>query len=458
MSNPASAVYDILVLGAGISGLVVARQSALAGCSVLLVEKSKQVGGVIHTEQVDGFLLENGPNSFVSHPPRVMDFLLEVGLKEQTMQTPMRENDRYIWHGGKLRKVPGSPPQLLFSDCLPATAKMRAIAGLFKHFDSPVDDISLGEFFRSVLGDVAVERLLKPALSGIYAANADRVSLQATLPRIFQAVQQEQKMVRAMKRLKSDGPRPAPKNMVSFQKGLQELPEAVAEDFQKRGGSLRLGADCELVGNEDGVWRVRVDQKEVLARKIVCTVSAPNAAQLLKEQWPDASNELEQLPYAALSIIHIGADEQQFREQRQGFGFLSVRDQQVDALGMIWSDRIFSNRAPQGKRLLTGIYGGEIQPEAAQWSDEELLSRVRKDLKRSMGFDDGAFELCHIKRHSHALPIFNVGHMDKIESIEKKTPERFTFFANYTGGISLADRIVRGIDLAEKLVKEEREK
>ena len=54
---------DVVVIGAGISGLVCAYRLKTLGVDVLLIEKSDRVGGVIQSERIDGFLIERGPNS-----------------------------------------------------------------------------------------------------------------------------------------------------------------------------------------------------------------------------------------------------------------------------------------------------------------------------------------------------------------------------------------------------------
>lgn len=52
--------HDVIVLGAGLAGLVAARHLTASGIDVAVLEAGDRVGGRVRTDQVDGFLLDRG--------------------------------------------------------------------------------------------------------------------------------------------------------------------------------------------------------------------------------------------------------------------------------------------------------------------------------------------------------------------------------------------------------------
>lgn len=447
--------FDCLIIGAGIGGLAAAWELARAGRRVIVLESKPQVAGVIGSEVVDGFLLEQGPNSFTSFPPDIMELLDQVGLRERTIERPMREHDRFIWRDGGLRKVPGQA--LRFGE------KVRAFAGLVKYVPPPKGDLTVGEYFRQRVGDAVVDNMLRPFLAGVYAADADRVSFEATLPKIFEMVHGQgilgvpvaRRVVQMMSRARQDrkaGKKEIGKSLVSFPDGLREMPEAMARAIEERGGIVRAGVK-PLLRREEGQWLVEMGDGVAEAPRVVLATEAWSAAELLAPHAPEAARILDDIPYAPLLVVHAGLRAEQLAEQRNGFGFLSVDGHGVRMLGMIWSEKIFDNRAPAGHRLLTCFYGGEKDPEAMTWDDEQLRAQFLADLKTTMRFAGGDFALLRFTRWERALPIFRVGHARVVEQLRAALPPGIELLGNYLGDVSVPNRVVAAKALAAKIME-----
>ncbi|MBI5154198.1 protoporphyrinogen oxidase [Candidatus Poribacteria bacterium] len=446
--------YDCVVIGGGVSGLTAAYRLAKRGCRTLLAERAEHCGGVITTEHRDGFILEKGPNSFSSVPGAIMEMLEEIGLRERAMLLPMKEHDRFIWYRGALRLVPISPGGLFTTDILTLGEKWRAVRGVFQKFPPPEGDVTLGAFFRERVGDAVVERMLKPFMAGVYAADADRVSFEATLGKFFRAVQQHPSIVKAGKSLRKPGePRPR-RCLVSFPDGLREFPAAMTAALEKAGGAIRTHVRAVLRPGGGEPWTLDLhsgtDSVETIeARALIVAASSDAAAELLRSAAPGAADAFDAVPYAALRVIHVGLREDQLTESRNGFGFLSVAGQGIRMLGMIWSDRLYRNRAPEGHRLLTCFYGGEKDPEVNDWPDELLTRQLATDLKTVMGFKGGDFRLLQVTSWKRALPVFHLGHMTRMGAALKQLPPGIEMMGNYLGGVSIPDRVAQARELAE---------
>ncbi|MGI8904899.1 MAG: protoporphyrinogen oxidase [Candidatus Sumerlaeaceae bacterium] len=452
--------FQVVVVGAGISGLVCAYRLAGGGMRTALVESSHNVGGVIRTGEVDGFLLEYGPNSFSSSPD-ALALLEELGLLDEAEIQPIAKHDRYIWRRGKLRRVPTGPAQLITSRLLSFREKYDVLHGFVARFPAPSADMELGAFCRQRVGDGAVDVLVKPGIAGIFAADADRISLEATLPEIFPTLCRTERLidaVRAIKAVKAAATNngAVPRSLVSFRGGLAALSEKLRESFVAAGGALLLNnkvTGLRATATEDTGWNLMLgNESSIECEQLVLTQPSSACAALLRDVSSSATEIIQATAYAPVVVVHVGLRSGQLRESRSGFGFLTVRNEGVRALGMIWSDRIFSGRAPAGHRLLTCFYGGDIDPDAVRLDDAALRAQVLADLKTTMGLRDDSTVLFQVTRLPQAIPIFRVGHVARMKHAAQALPDTIKLLGNYTGGVSIPDCIVRGNDAARQLL------
>lgn len=442
-----------LVIGAGISGLTAAFNLARSGRQVILVDSAERVGGVMRSENHGGYLIERGPNSFSSFPSAIVTLIHDVGLDDRVLMRPMARFDRYIWKAGRLRKVPTSPASFVTSDCLSVGEKLTMFAGLFAKGPIPADDLTLSSYFRPRIGNAAVDSLLKPFLAGVYASDADRVSFESTFPRLFKPALTEPSLVRVMKAMRRNGTdaSPVPRSLISFPGGVSEFPEAIAAKLRAHGGSIRLGVRGRLrTDGSEFQYQLEGSGEIIDAARVLCTAPADEAATILAGIAPAASDWLRSIEYAPLTVAYVGLREDQLTETRNGFGFLTVRGHDVRMLGMIWSDRIFPNRAPDGHRLLTCFYGGEIDPEACSWDEARIRQELQKDLKSTMGWRGGEFPFLEMQRWARALPIFRVGHMKRAQAVIDRLPDGLSLQANYLGGVSVPDRVRLATEWADQ--------
>lgn len=461
---------DVVILGAGISGLTLAHSLARLGRRVLLAEASGRTGGVVHSEMVDGYLLERGPNSFTSSP--IVDELLsEIGLRKRAIRRPLRDYDRYVYKGGRLRRVPTGPLELLRTDCLTTTGKLRLLFGLFGVHAPPRGDLSLGEYFRPRIGNEAVDTLLRPFIAGVYAADADRLSFEAALPRLYKPATEHPLLAAAIRAMIRERRASAPpkkagagtrKSLVSFPNGLEEFTTRLTKVVRKKGIQLELNRTFTITGREGEVWTLKDNEGHVIrSRRVVLALPAGQTADALAVIAPKASEALHDIQYARLTVVHAGVSAWDVRARERGFGFLNAQlpdewkgnpSARVRALGMIWSDQLFPGRAPTGMRLYTCFYGGEKDPGGNDLDDETLQDQLHHDMRTVLRLRPGTGpSFTEITRWERALPIFAVGQAAALEKALDEVPRGIDLLSNFRGGISIPDRIARARELAESL-------
>src|SRR6185369_16980665 len=260
---------------------------------VTILEASSRLGGTIQTEFRDGFLLERGPDSFISEKPHAIDLAKRLGLESQLIQTNEECRRSFIVRDGRLRAVPEgfqlmAPSRMwpfITSDIFSLTGKMRMAADLFlprKSTNGSTDE-SLASFVRRRLGEEALARMAQPMVGGIYTADPETLSLRATLPRFLDMEQKHRSLILAMLRQgheQKSGTSGARYSLfVSFERGMQVLTEKLTQikaDFRMGTRAQKLTFDHE--------WRISTDKDEVLEADAVClAVPAYVAAALLSD-------------------------------------------------------------------------------------------------------------------------------------------------------------------------------
>lgn len=384
-----------------------------------------------------------------------MDLVKELELEDELLSQPMARHDRYVWYNRRLHRVPTGLAAMATTGLLSPMEKLRMAYGLVKSMPDLSGDSSLGAFFRFCLGDAAVDRLLKPFVAGVYAADPDQLSFEATFPRLYHPVRNQRRLISAVKAMAAAAPSTGPRSLVSFRSGMEVFPERLAAKLKAAGVTLLTGVhptDLSVVPG-DG-YKVRlVSGDSMTADAVVLATPAPSAAELVKTVNPEASKTLRGISQTSLNVVHVGVPEEAVKNHDSGFGFLTTEDSKVRMLGSIWSDRIFPGRAPSGYRLFTCFYGGQRDPDALEWDNEHLLKQVRHDLSATMGLAaDTQFSLANVTRWHPALPLFEIGHSQTMRQLRETLPSGLELLGNYVDGVSIPDRVDAGNSCAARLM------
>ncbi|HKP13173.1 MAG TPA: protoporphyrinogen oxidase [Blastocatellia bacterium] len=459
---------QVVVIGAGIAGLVCAYRLKSLGADVLLVETSGRVGGVMQTEAVDGYLIERGPNSSQG-TEELMALVEELGLTGELLEGDPKA-PAYVYFGGRLHPVPAGAGAFIKSKLLSTAGKLRILREPFIGRRAAGDEESILSFARRRIGREAAERMVAPFVSGIYAGDAEKISVQAAFPRLWnleltyggliRGTIAKAREARRAKRAASavlDKAAPTRRRLISFKRGMAALPQRLAA---KLGEDLMTGvAGCELRMADSAAALVTFSRSGVThqatADHVIVATPAKAAASILKPISSELSELLAGVYYPPLAILYLAYDAASVRTPLDGFGFLVAPSEGMNILGCVWNSSLFAGRAPQGKALLTTFVGGARRPEAARLPDAELVAAAHGELQAVLGIT-GEPTVVGITRWERAIPQYNIGHRDRVTRIEallKQTPG-LHLAGNYLHGVSTgdvikeADRVARDVHQA----------
>jgi oxygen-dependent protoporphyrinogen oxidase len=452
---------DVLVIGAGISGLTAAFRLARMGMRVQVVEREVRVGGVIGTECADGVLYERGPNSILETNPHIAELVSDLGLSSERLEVSALASRRYVVRKGTLLPLPTSPPALLKTPLFSFSSKLRVLREPFVAPAPAEREESVSQFVERRLGRELLDYAIEPFVAGVYAGNPDELSVKAAFPRLYALEQRYGSLIKgqvlgARERVRHGDKARNTARSFTFRHGMQALPEALARAI----GNVRTGAQATrirpagdrrlaaTVAHADGPY-------EVHAGAVVLAVPARAAAFLLRDIAADAADALDEMPYAPVASVALAYTRSDVAHPLDGFGFLAPRVEGRRVLGSLFSSSMFEARAPEGKVLLTTFVGGQRNPEIIGMSDEEIVHRVRDELAELAGVR-GKPCVCRVTRWREAIPQYTLGHLarvDRARTAEARLPGLY-LCGSYIGGVAVGDCIKSAIETAERIVRQ----
>ncbi|MBD2177818.1 protoporphyrinogen oxidase [Pseudanabaena sp. FACHB-1998] len=473
MTAPSSATnqpLDVLVVGAGISGLTIAHELAIAkNYSVMVAEAQDRVGGAITSAKNDeGYLWEEGPNSF-QPAPELLRLAVQVGLKDELVLADGKL-PRFVFLNGKLNELPMSPPKAIATQILNWGAKIRLALGAMG-FARPAmaGEESVDQFFSRLLGKQAVERLVAPFISGVYAGDPKQLSAQAAFSKIFCLENSyggllagailSAKERKAQKLQDPNIPKIKSGELGSFRQGIKMLPEAIATKLREQGTAIKQQWTLQSISKEGDIYTSIFDtplgEEVVQSRTVVLSTPAYVSAKLLKDHLPAASQALSEIFYPTVACVVLAYPKSEFIYDMKGFGNLIPRTQNIRTLGTIWSSSLFAGRAPEGWQLLLNFIGGTLDPALAKLSESEIVQAVHQDLKKTLLRVGTKVEPKAIAVHvwDKAIPQYAIGHLDRLATVERELQKSQGLYvsANFIGGVALGDCIKRGLQEANKI-------
>ena len=446
---------DVLIIGGGISGLSTAWWLAQSGLSVEVWESAERPGGKIQSQQQNGYLTEQAASMVMNFRPEVVDLIRQAGLEDKkSTRSSHSEQHRYLLHQGQLTPIPMKMAALLVSPIWTLRGKLRMLAEPFIPSGNSEDE-TVSEFISRRLGREVLDKAIEPFVAGTLAGNPDLASAAGTLPRLTGLERRYGSiaagiLVNKLLRRRTG----CVTETFSFQGGMSTLVETLA---QAPGIRLRTGYAVESVTKTKDGWSItaqtRTGQRSLRVPQLIISTPAPAAAALLKPLDSKLSAILKDIQYTPLAVVHLGLDSKAVNHSLDGTGFLTPRSAGAPFTGNLWMSSLFSNRAPEGKLLLSSYIGGSRMPEAFDWDDGQAVDRIMGALRPLLGIN-GDPEMVHIDRHQQALPLYNGSYMERERNISEHLQRLpgLHLEANYRGGVSVRDRIARGRSLAKQVL------
>jgi oxygen-dependent protoporphyrinogen oxidase len=447
---------DVLVIGAGVSGLTLAHALQKRGVDVAVVDAGEAPGGVIATRDRDGFLYETGANSALDTTPLIDRLLAEVGVLDERRDAGAVGSKRFIVRSGKLVALPTSPGAFLTTGAFTLGAKLRLLREPFVAPASAGTEESIADFVRRRLGSEFLDYAIDPFVSGIYAGDPERISVPAAFPRLHALEQKYGSLIRGQirgakeRKQRGEASKNAAKSF-SFARGMDTPARAMARRLARCEAGVRV---TSVARGPDGFaveGLRRGERVRYAARSVVVSTAAHAAAPLFGASAPALTRALAAIEYAPVCVVASAFRRADVAHPLDGFGVLVPKKERRRILGTLFSSSLFEGRAPPGHVLLTTFAGGRRNPDVAALDDDALLRAVGEDLDGLLGARNALWH--EIVRWPQAIPQYTIGHLGRIATVDAAAAPLpgLHFCANWRGGVAFGDCIKNGIELAERV-------
>ena len=462
----------VAIVGGGIAGLATAyylqekaRQAGLP-LSYSLIERAPSFGGKIVTDAQDGFVVEGGPDSFITQKPAALRLCRELKLEDRLMGTNDAQRKVYVLDGGRLRPLPDGVMLVVptrftpfaLSPLISVSGKLRMGLDLLIPPRRDEGDESLADFIRRRLGREALEKIAEPLMAGIHVADAERLSLQATFPRFIQLEQKYGSLIKGMLAQKAraaqghNGTDRKQPLFMTMRGGLNELVQGLLARLQ---GELLPGAHVvELTRSAGSGYHLRMaDGRSLFAAAVILATPAYTAAALVEPMHPRLATELRAIRYVSTATLSLGYRRAEFEHPLDGFGFVVAARDKSRLMACTWTSTKFEGRAPEANLLLRCFLGGPRNQALVDLPDAELVRLTRDELRASMGVRAEPV-MARIYRWPQANPQYDVGHLERvghIETLAADLPGLYLTGSAYRG-VGIPDCIEQGAATAQAVL------
>jgi oxygen-dependent protoporphyrinogen oxidase len=451
-------VAAIAVIGAGVAGLTAAYRLSQQGARVVVYEAADRCGGVVRTERRDGYLAELGPNSLQAPSARVRGLMGELGVEAGLLPASPVARHRYIVKKKKLLPLPMSAQDFLTSRLLSNGAKLAVFGeALVEPGDGAMDE-SIASFVRRRFNQEVLDYVANPFVGGIYAGDPEQLSLRHALPKLSALERSHGSVLKAFagmmrarkKEDPAEGADPAGA-LVSFQGGLQTVPDALAKAL---GSMVRLRAPVTQIRNGPKGWTVAAAYQPTELYDGVVYAAPAHCLDQVDLAFPggDRLKTLSSIAYPPVAVVILGFRREDVAHPLDGFGFLVPEVERRSVLGVIFSSSLFAGRAPQGHVLLTAFVGGVRNPDLANADLPTITARVQDDLRGLLGAAGEptfrAFQLW-----PKAIPQYDLTYgryKEIMDEAERRNPG-LALAGCYREGVSVADAIGSGETAAARV-------
>ncbi|MEG0470912.1 MAG: protoporphyrinogen oxidase [Solibacillus sp.] len=454
----------VVVVGGGITGLCtmhyLKRQMVekQIEARLILIEKNAYLGGKIHSEYEDDFIMETGADSIVARHPGVLELVRELEFESELVYNETgisyihTNNELHAIPAGSTFGIPMSVESLLASTLISEEGKKRALQDVAipnTHFTKAS---SIGEFLEHFLGEEIVHKQIAPVLSGVYSGDLYQLSLASTLPYLVDYKNDYGSIIKGFEANREQFEKAANKKFISFKNGLSAVIDRLEEmlpdvEFMKN-------ATTESVRKVGAQYEVVVNGKSIKADVVVLAVPNDTVRKVLEDNSLDKS--LEQFSTASVLTMYVGYDVPDEVLPADGTGFIVSHHSDLLCNASTWTSRKWKHTSAQGNLLVRLFYknSNPRYEELSAMSDEEITAVAREDIRLSLGIEAQP-KIVNVTKWIDQMPRYDLAHNDAlgvvVKDLEARYPNVLLAGCSYFG-VGIGACIQNGKNTAQQII------
>ena len=449
---------SVAVVGGGIAGLAAAyelgrQQQAGADVVFTLIEASKRLGGTVETHRQDGFVIECGPDGWVSDKPWARELAGELGLHGELIESNDASRVTWVLQSGNLAAVPDGmrmmvPEKLetVMQSPLFSAAARSAYAAEPGRADelkrtAPQADESVASFVERHFGEEVLRVIGAPLLGGVFGGDVHKLSVQAVMQPFVQMERDHGSLILALQARSAErGSKPRAGIFTSLRSGIGTLADRMAASLPR--GCIATDRRVDAMERTEAGWTLHAaDGSQSEYDHVLLAAPVQQARALLHKTAPEAASLMD-LPTSSAVIAGFGYAKQVAPAVPRGFGFLAPEGEGSKLLAATFADQKFESRVPEGGKSLRAYFGGAVADRLIEGSDHQIADTASRELSRVLGALPPA-TVTVVRRWPGALPQYHVGHLERMARLKQRVEAigRMHLLGNGYRGVGLPDLI-----------------
>ncbi len=449
---------DVVILGAGITGMATAHHLKKKGLDFVVLEKADRIGGVIHSVREMGFLYEEGPNSGVIGNIEVIRLFEELSADCELEVASGNVSKRYVLKNGKWEPLPGGLKAAIRTPLFSLSDKFRILLEPFRPAGKNPHE-TLAELVKRRMGRSFLDYAIDPFIIGVYAGDPNRLVPKYALPKLFNLEQTYGSFIggtiKKQFQPKTEDEKLVTRKVFSVKGGISSLISALEKS---------IGNDCIILNSRDvkvqpiddyfEVSYINANNEQVViqTKKVVSTIGATNLDQVMPFIDSSKMAKITALHYTKVLEVILG-----FKEWKgmkiDAFGALIPFAEKRDLLGVLFMSALFKDRAPEGGELFSIFMGGVRRQDICQLPEKEIVKTLEREFCDLMQLTEFQPDLLKIIHHNWAIPQYEADSGERFASvlaIQEQYPG-LIIGGNLRDGIGMADRIFQARTLADSV-------
>lgn len=447
-------MHRVVVVGAGLAGLSVAhatvRRAQAAGVpvAVRLLAQDPFPGGQLRSLREEGYTIEWGANAFRTGVGATAALVARLGLADEVVMAEPAASRRFLFHGGRLHPLPGSPWSLLNFRPLSPTGRWRVLAEPFAA-RRVTEEESVHAYAARHLGEEAATMLLGTLVRGVYGGDARALSVDAAFP-VMREMERDHRSLVIAALFGARKRRRERKCTWSFLGGMGRLLERLAEDL---GEAVELGVKVDALTRHAAGYRVHAGERVWEADAVVLALPPHAAATIVHEFDPALGAGFEGIEAADIAVTALAFPKEAFVQPPNGYGFLVAPGEPHAVLGVLFESNIFPGRAPAGQVLLRAIQGGVADPQILTRDDATLVGNATGLIGQALGLRAAPTQTW-LWRAPKAIPQYNLGHAARVAAVEARlrAHPRLEIAGSAYRGVAVGSLVEDAESISERLV------
>ena len=437
--------HDVVVIGAGISGLSCAHDLMIQGYDVRILERQATTGGNARSVRFDGFLMEQGPSTLNVAYPSAIDHIRKLDLENSAHELGPDVRKRYLRDKRGLHSISVHPMGFFLSGYLSLGDRLAMASEFLQPRKSDTVEETIYQFASRRFGAGFASKVIEPLAAGLFMGDSKSLSVAGTFPKLMELEQRHGSIIRGILAAKR-GNQPG-RRLLSWEDGIGTLSQNLT---LRLGASIYTGtAVLKLTRISSGFEISTANAGTIRARAVVLAVQPHVAAALLEDLDPESATAASAIPAPPIAVTYLGYHRNQVAHKLDGLGFLSTRNEGQIISGAQFCSTMFDKRAPANHVSISCYIGGSRNPELTNLPDIELSGLVNRELSNLLGIN-GSPVVSRTHHWPRGLPQYTLGHENRrkiIETAHQRVPGLF-LTGNFLKGVSIVNCLDSSKDTA----------